>query len=91
MTSIPERIMSLWSFTSKSTPIPPPTPPPKTSIYDERIACFKILTHLQKQMKFADEQASIEDKPNENASQTFESYTQEYKKEYELCEKIMKY
>ena len=73
MFSVLERIMS---FGSK----PQSKPESKTSIYDERIACFKTLTHLQKQIKFADEQSAIED-----------TYTKEYKKEYELCEIIMKY
>ena len=82
MFSVLERIMS---FGSK----PQSKPESKTSIYDERIACFKTLTHLQKQIKFADEQSAIED--NKNASQALYTYTKEYKKEYELCEIIMKY
>jgi hypothetical protein len=79
MFSVVERIMY---FGSK----PQPKAESKTSIYDERIKCFQTLTHLQKQIKFADEQTS-----NENTLQALDTYTKEYRKEYELCEIIMKY
>ena len=82
MFSVVERIMY---FGSK----PQPKAESKTSIYDERIKCFQTLTHLQKQIKFADEQTAIE--ANENASRALDTYTSQYKKEYELCEIIMKY
>jgi RPA family protein len=77
MPSITERIMSLWS-----------TPAPYTCIYTERIKCFEKLTDIQKRLKAADE-ARIKDPNNENTMKTLQAYNEQYKKEYELCNKIM--
>lgn len=86
MTSISERIMSLWSK---------PTAPSPMNIYDERIKCFKKLIEIQENLKSSDNEyltvSSIEGKAHENAWKRMECFTAEYKKEYELCEKIMKY
>ena len=69
-------------------------PKQTSSVYDERLECFKKLAHLQKQIKYADEQyvtvSLIEGKTHENALNCMEVYTKEYKKEYDLCEKIIK-
>jgi hypothetical protein len=86
MFSVFERIMS---FGSK--PAPQPTP----SVYDERIKCFQTLIELQKNLKSADEEyltvSIAEGTAHENAWKRMELYTSQYKKEYELCEIIMKY
>lgn len=88
MFSVFERIMSQ---TSK----PQPQPQPKLCIYEERIKCFQKLAEIQKNLKASDEEyinvSCIEGKPHENAWKCMELHTAEYKKEYELCEKIMKY
>lgn len=68
---------------------------PTKSVYDVRIECFQKLAEIQKNLKAADEEyltvSTIEGKGHENAWKRMECYTAEYKKEYELCEKIMKY
>jgi hypothetical protein len=87
MPSITERIMFLWS---KPTALVP-----HTCIYTERIKCFEKLAEIQKNLKSADEEyvnvSVIEGKSHENAWNRMEAHTKEYRKEYELCEKIMKY
>jgi hypothetical protein len=87
MSSIYESIKSLWS---KPEPVQP-----KTSIYDERIKCFQTLMQLQKDLQSADNEyinvSIAEGTAHENALKRMELYTSQYKKEYELCEKIMKY
>jgi hypothetical protein len=87
MSSIYESIKSIWS---KPTPTAP-----QTSIYDERIKCFQKLAELQKNLKATDNEyvtvSTIEGKTHENGLKLMECFTSEYKKEYELCEKIMKY
>jgi hypothetical protein len=68
---------------------------PKLCIYEERIKCFQKLIELQKNLKLSDEEyvnvSLIEGKTHENAWKRMDIYNKEYKKEYELCEKIMKY
>lgn len=88
MFSVFDYIMSLASRTQSK-------PQPQSCIYEKRIKCFNKLIELQTFIKSADEEyitvSSIEGKPHENAWKRMETYTKEYKKEYELCEKIMKY
>lgn len=85
MSSIYESIKSLWSK---------PTPQHKTSIYDERIKCFQTLIQIQKDLQSADEEyinvTIIEGKAHKNALNHMELYTAQYKKEYEMCEMIIK-
>jgi hypothetical protein len=68
---------------------------PKLCIYEERIKCFQKLAEIQKNLKSIDDEyltvSIIEGKGHENAWNRMECYNKEYKKEYELCEKIMKY
>jgi hypothetical protein len=65
------------------------------SIYDERIKCYETLSKIQQNLKNADEEyvrvSTIEGTNHENALKRIEIFTTEYRKEYELCEKIMKY
>ena len=86
MFSVFERIMSIGSK---------PAPNPTKSVYDVRIECFQKLIELQKTLKSTDEQylnvSSIEGKAHENAWNRMECHTKEYRKEYELCEKVIKY
>ena len=86
MFSVFERIMTLGSKPSST--------PPKLCIYEERIKCFQKLAEIQKNLKSTDEEyltVSTKEGFHENAWNRMECYTKEYKKEYELCEKIMKY
>ncbi len=87
MSYIYESIKSIWSK--------PTSTHPKTSIYDERIKCFQTLAEIQKNLQLADNEyltvSMIEGKSHENAWKRMELHTAEYRKEYELCEKIMKY
>jgi hypothetical protein len=65
---------------------------PKVSIYDERMTCFKKLMELQQNLKTANEEydkASTDDS-KATTLKRIQSYAQEYKKEYEVCETIMK-
>lgn len=86
MPSLTERIMSL--FYSKPQE-------PRQCIYTERIKCFEKLAQIQKNLQSSDNEyvtvSTVEGKAHENALKRMECYTSEYKKEYELCEKIMKY
>jgi hypothetical protein len=86
MPSLTERITSL--FYSKPQE-------PYTCIYTERIKCFEKLAQIQKNLQAADKEyvnvSVIEGEPHKNALNRMELHTAEYKKEYELCEKIMKY
>ena len=86
MYSIIEHIMSLGSK---------PIQEPKPCIYDQRIKCFQKLAEIQKNLKVADEEyisvSIIEGETHKNALNRMECFTKEYRKEYELCEKIMKY
>jgi hypothetical protein len=86
MPSLTERIMSLWYK---------PTPPPFTCVYEERIKCFQKLAEIQKNLQSTDQEyltvSSTEGTAHENAWKRMECFTKEYKKEYELCEKIVKY
>lgn len=86
MFSVVERIMS---FGTK------PAPTPYTNLYVERMKCFQKLAELQKNLKAADEEYAsvtiIEGTAHKNALKRMEAHTTEYRKEYELCEKIMKY
>ena len=85
MPSLTDRITSLWSK---------PAPTPRVSIYEERIKCFQKLAEIQKNLKAADEEyanVSAIEGFHENAWKRMELFTAEYRKEYELCEKIMKY
>jgi DNA anti-recombination protein RmuC len=65
------------------------------SIYDERIKCYDTLSKIQQNLKNADEEyvrvSTIEGTNHKNALKRIEILTTEYRKEYELCEKIMKY
>ncbi len=67
----------------------------ESTIYDERIKCFEKLIELQRWLKSSDEEyvqvSTIEGKPHTNAYNRIECYTKDYKREYELCEKIIKY
>lgn len=86
MSSIYESVKSL--FVSK------PIAAPKLSIYTERIKCFQKLAEIQKNLQAADEEyatVSPIEGFHENAWKRMELFTAEYRKEYELCEKIMKY
>ncbi len=88
MNTIVERAMNLIS--SKTS-----VPTKQTeSIYIMRDKCFKKLAEIQKNLSSADEQyvnvSLIEGKPHENARNRMEAYTAQYRKEYELCEKVMK-
>lgn len=86
MFSVFDHIMSLASKKQ---------PQPKLCIYEERIKCFQKLIEIQKNLKLSDEEyvnvSIIEGESHKNALNRMEVYTKEYKKEYELCEKIMKY
>ena len=86
MFSVIERIMNCASKT---------TPAPTKSVYDVRIECFQKLIELQKTLKSTDDEyltvSAIEGKGHENAWNRMECLTKEYRKEYELCEKVMKY
>ncbi len=88
MFSVFERIMSQVSKHQYK-------PEPKLCIYEERIKCFQKLIEIQKNLKSSDEEyvnvSLIEGKTHENAWKRMDIYNKEYKKEYELCEKIMKY
>jgi hypothetical protein len=87
MYAVVERIMTLFPST-------PTAPEPYKCIYTERLKCFEKLAELQKNLQSADNQyadvSTKEGKPHENARNRMETYTAQYKKEYELCEKIMK-
>lgn len=84
MSSIYESIKSIWSKPTM----------PRTCIYEERIKCFQKLAEIQKNLKAADEEyltvSFAEGKEHKNAWNRMEIHTNEYRKEYELCEKIMK-
>jgi hypothetical protein len=84
MTSIYETIKAIWSNTA-----------PSTSIYEKRIACFRLLEKLQEDIKYVDsiytDNSIIEGKTHKSGLNTLESYTAQYRNEYERCEKIMKY
>jgi hypothetical protein len=86
MSSIAEHIMALWSKSPS---------PQFTCRYEERIKCFQKLAEIQKNLKSADKEyltvSSTEGTAHENALKRMELYTSQYKKEYELCEIIMKY
>lgn len=86
MSTLIERMKYLWSK---------PTPPRLlTCVYEERIKCFQKLAEIQKNLQSADEEyANVSSKEgfHENAWKRMELFTTEYKKEYALCEKIMKY
>lgn len=85
MFSVIERIMGCASKTNTI---------PTKSVYDVRIECFQKLIELQKTLKSTDEEyltVSTKEGFHENAWKRMECYTKEYQKEYELCEKIMKY
>jgi hypothetical protein len=85
MYAVIERIMTLF----------PSKPEPPKCIYTERIKCFEKLAELQRNLQGADKQyvtvSTIEGKTYADAQKLMECYTNEYKKEYELCEKIIKY
>ncbi len=87
MSAVIEYVKS--KFSSKSQP------EPKLCIYEERIKCFQKLAEIQKNLQSTDNEyvtvSVIEGKAHENAWKRMEAHTAEYKKEYELCEKIMKY
>ncbi len=87
MYAVIERIMTLFPSTT-------PAEEPYKCIYTERLKCFEKLAELQKNLQAADNQyvnvSTKEGKPHENAWKLMETYTAQYKKEYELCEKIMK-
>ena len=87
MSSIYESIKSLWSK--------PEPAQPKTSIYEERIKCFQKLAEIQKNLQAADNEyinvSIAEGTAHENALKRMELFTAQYKKEYEMCEIIMKY
>lgn len=67
---------------------------PTISIYDKRIKCFEKLAEIQKNLQAADKEyltvSFAEGTPHKNAWNRMVSHTREYKKEYKLCEKIMK-
>ncbi len=77
----------------KSKPSEPAIP--LQSIYDQRINCFTLLTKLQNDIRATDEEyfkiSSLEGKAHTNALDRLEALTSEYRKEYALCEKIIKY
>jgi hypothetical protein len=85
MPSLTERIISL--FYSKPQE-------PRQCIYTERIKCFEKLAEIQKNLQAADKEyvnvSIIEGEPHKNAWNRMELHTAEYRKEYELCEKIIK-
>ncbi len=64
-------------------------------IYEERMKCFQKLIEINKYLKKSDEEyatvSHIEGKSDENSWNRIKLYSEQYKKEYELCEKIMKY
>ena len=68
---------------------------PTISIYDQRINCFTLLTKLQNDIRATDEEyfriSSLEGKAHTTALNNLEGLTTEYRKEYALCEKIIKY
>jgi hypothetical protein len=57
--------------------------PPK-AIYEERIDCFKKLIELQERFKIMDKTQHL------SPEKDYLDYLNKYKKEYELCELIMK-
>ncbi len=71
------------------------TATPLSSIYDQRINCFTLLTKLQNDIRATDEEyftiSAYEGKAHKNALDRLEALTSEYRKEYNLCEKIIKY
>lgn len=75
-------------------PVTNPAPEPYKCIYMERIKCFEKLAQLQKDLKAAEEAATkvklFSGMGHHNARNNMLTVTAEYKKEYELCEKIMK-
>jgi hypothetical protein len=85
MIDVCEKIMSMYYK---------PEVKPATCIYEERIKCFEKLTQLQKNLQTADKEnaslAQVEGVKNE-ALKSVAKFNEEYRKEYELCEKIMKY
>jgi hypothetical protein len=89
MFSIMERILN----SAQSKPSKPDVP--LLSIYDQRINCFTLLTKLQNDIRATDEEyvriSSLEGKSHTNALERLEGLTSEYRKEYALCEKIIKY
>ncbi len=62
--------------------------------YDQRIECFKKLMSIQQTIKHTNQErntlASFEGTAHKNAESALESYTKDYRTEYEKCEKIMK-
>jgi hypothetical protein len=68
--------------------------PIKTPVYDQRIDCFKKLMAIQQTLKHTDQESktlgSFEGTAHKNAEFALESYTKDYRTEYEKCEKIMK-
>lgn len=93
MPSLCQTIVNLWFNTTGKKPSA--AAEPTLCIYEQRIKCFEILSKLQKDIKLADNEyinvSIIEGKVHENALNRMELYTKEYRKEYGLCEKIMKY
>lgn len=91
MSAVIEYVKSKFS----SKPQPQPQLEFGLSIYDERIKCFQTLAELQMYIQSADNEytnvSSIEGKPHKNAWKRMELYTAQYKKEYKLCETIIKY
>lgn len=89
MFSIMERMLN----SVKSKPAEPVIP--LQSIYDQRINCFTLLTKLQNDIRATDEEyftiSAYEGKAHKNALDRLEGLTSEYRKEYALCEKIIKY
>jgi hypothetical protein len=67
---------------------------PYKCIYAERINCFERLAQLQKDLKAAEERVSkvapFDGLGHHNALNDMLARTADYKKEYALCEKIMK-
>lgn len=69
--------------------------PIKTSVYDQRIDCFKKLMAIQQTLKHTEEETNnpvaSDGNAHKNAAAALEKYTKDYKLEYEKCEKVMKY
>ena len=94
MYAVVDRIMTLYSMHSETNPATNPAPEPYKCIYTDRIKCFEKLTQLQKDLKAAEEATTkvklFDGMGHHNARNNMLTVTAEYKKEYELCEKIMK-
>ncbi len=88
MTSLYDSIKTFWA--KPATFVKEPI----STLYNERIKCFQTLIALQKNLELSENEyinvSIIEGKTHTNALSRMEAYNAKYKKEYTLCEKIIK-